>query len=119
MPGDKSPLHGLATCDLQTEESLCPSLGSRPTLAQGPSAHVTLLFGTTFHYLSVQPPRLAPSEDVSKHTFFDLAFPPIDTGVPYCLLMLRNDFNDFAFEHRSGCCAAEPGYAGDIGTIEI
>ena len=27
------------------------------------------LFGTTFHYLSVQPPRLPPSEDVSKHTF--------------------------------------------------
>ena len=53
----------------QTEESLCPSLGSRPTLAQGPSAHVPLLFGTTFHYLCVQPPRLPPSEDVSKHTF--------------------------------------------------
>ena len=34
-----------------------------------PSAHVPLLFGTTFHYLSVQPPRLPPSEDVSKHTF--------------------------------------------------
>ena len=53
----------------QREESLCPSLGSRPTLAQGPSAHVPLLFGTTFHYLGVQPPRLPPSEDVSKHTF--------------------------------------------------
>ena len=53
----------------QTEELLCPSLGSRPTLTQGPSAHVPLLFGTTFHYLSVQPPRLPPSEDVSKHTF--------------------------------------------------
>ena len=39
--------------------------------------------------------------------------------VPYCLLMLRNDFNDFAFEHRFGCCATEPGYAGDIGAIEI
>ena len=36
----------------QTKESLCSSLGSRPTLAQGPSAHVPLLFGTTFHYLS-------------------------------------------------------------------
>ena len=33
--------------------------------------------------------------------------------------MLRNGFNDFAFEHRSGCCATEPGYAGDIGAIEI
>ena len=59
----------------QTEESLCPSLGSRSTLAQGPSAHVPLLFGTTFHYLSVQPPRLPPSEDVSKHTFSTWSFP--------------------------------------------
>ena len=53
----------------QTEKSLCPSLGSRPTLAQGPSAHAPLLFGTTFNHLSVQPPRLPPSEDVSKDTF--------------------------------------------------
>ena len=59
----------------QTEESLCPSLGSRPTMAQGPSAHVPLLFGTTFHYLSVQPPRLPSSEDVSKHTFSTWPFP--------------------------------------------
>ena len=52
---------------------------------------------------------------------FDLATPPlpVDTGVPYCLLMLRNNFNDFAFEHRSGCCTTEPGYAGNIGAIEI
>ena len=28
-----------------------------------------LLFGTTFHYLSVQPARLPPSEDVWKQTF--------------------------------------------------
>ena len=54
-----------------------------------------------------------------KTYLFDLAFPPVDTGVPCCLLMLRNDFNDFAFEHRAGCCATEPGYAGDIGAIEI
>ena len=40
-------------------------------LAQGPSAHVPLLFGTTFHYLSVQP----PSEEVSKHTFSTWPFP--------------------------------------------
>ena len=53
----------------QTEESLGLSLGSRPTLAQGPSAHVPLLFVTAFHCLCVQPPRLPPSEGVSKHTF--------------------------------------------------
>ena len=36
-----------------------------------------------------------------KIYLFHLAFapPPIDTGVPNCLLMLRTDFNDFAFEH--------------------
>ena len=28
-----------------------------------------LLFGTTFHYLSIQPPLCPPSEEVSKHTF--------------------------------------------------
>ena len=76
------------------------------TLVQGTSAHVSLLFGTTFHYLSVQPPRLPNSEDV-------------DTGVPNGLLILRNDFNDFAFEHRSGCYATESGYVGDIGAIDI
>ena len=43
-------------------------LGSGPTLAQGPSGLTPLLFGTTFHYISVQPPQLPPSEDVSKHT---------------------------------------------------
>ena len=104
----------------QTEESLCPSLGSGPTLAQGPSALTPLLCGTTFHYLFIQPPRLPPSEDVSKHTFSTwLPPPPVDTGVPNGLLMLRNSLNDFVFEHRSGCCATEPGYAGDIGAIKI
>ena len=39
------------------------------TGTQGPSAHVPLLFGTTFHYLSVQSPRLPPSEGISKNTF--------------------------------------------------
>ena len=54
-----------------------------------------------------------------KTYLFDLAFFPVDTSGPNCLLILRNDSNDFAFEHRSGCCATEPGYAGDIGAIEI
>ena len=49
--------------------------------------HVPLLFGTTFHYLSVQPPRLPLfSEDLSKHTFstwpsprrHQCALPPVD-----------------------------------------
>ena len=33
--------------------------------------------------------------------------------------MLRNSLNDFVFEHRFGCYATGPGYAGDIGAIEI
>ena len=57
-------------------------------------------------------------EDVSKHTFSTRP-PPVDTGVPNGMLMLRNSLNDFVIEHRSGCCATEPGYAGDIGVIEI
>ena len=44
---------------------------------------------------------------------------PVGTGAPNGLLMLRNSINDFVFEPRSGCCATEPGYAGDIGAIEI
>ena len=58
-------------------------------------------------------------QKTSQNIPFRLGLPPVDTGVPYCLLMSRNDFNDFAFEHRSGCCATEPGYAGDIGALEI
>ena len=53
------------------EESLCPSLGSGPTLAQGPSALAPLLFGTTFHYLSS-----ATFRRCLKTYLFDLASPP-------------------------------------------
>ena len=58
-------------------------------------------------------------QKTSQNIPFRLGLPPVDTGVPNCLLMLRNGFNDFVFEHRSGCCATEPGYAGNIGAIEI
>ena len=54
-----------------------------------------------------------------KTYLFDLAFPPVDTSVPNGLLMLRNRLNNFVFEHRSRCCATEPGYAGDISAIKI
>ena len=33
--------------------------------------------------------------------------------------MLRNCFLDFAVDHWFGCCTTEPGFAGDIGTIEV
>ena len=44
---------------------------------------------------------------------------PIDTGMPHGLLMLQSHFFDFAVEHWFGCRATEPGFTGDIGTIEI
>ena len=73
-----------------------------------------------------QPYTISPSSHLGCHlqkTYqnipFRLDLSPVDTGVPYCLLMLRKNFNDFTFEHRSSCCATEPGYAWDIGAIEI
>ena len=96
----------------QTEESLYPSLGSGPTLAQGPSTLVPVL---------VQPSTICPFshlQKTSQNIPFRLGLPPADTGVPNGLLMLQNNLNDFVFEHRSGCCATEPGYAGDIGAIK-
>ena len=63
--------------------------------------------------------RSATSEKTSQNIPFRLGLSPVDTGVPNGLLMLRNSLNDFVFEHRSGRCTTEPGYAGDIGAIEI
>ena len=106
----------------QTEESLCRSLGSGPTLEKGCSALAPLLFGATVHCLSVQPPWLPPWLPPWK-TFqnipFGLGLFAVDTSVPNGLLMLQNSFHDFIFEHWSGCYTTEPGYAGDIGLIEI
>ena len=39
------------------------------TSARAFSSFAPLLFGTSFHYLYILPPRLPPSEDVSIHTF--------------------------------------------------
>ena len=58
-------------------------------------------------------------QKTSQNIPFLLGLPPIDTAVPRGPLMLRNSFNDFVFEHWSGCCATEPGYAGDIGALGI
>ena len=58
-------------------------------------------------------------QKTSQDIPFRLGLSPVDTGVPNGLLMLRNSLKDFAFEHRSGCCATDPGYAGNIGAIEV
>ena len=64
-------LHSLLATSLPShsptsKESLCWSLGSRPTPSLGHLGLAPLPFGTAFHYLSVQPPKLLPSGDVSK-----------------------------------------------------
>ena len=69
-----------------------------------------------------QPSTICPFsylQKTSQNIPFRLGLSPVDTGVPNGLLMLRNSLNDFVFEHRSGCCATKPGYAGDIGAIQI
>ena len=43
----------------------------------------------------------------------------IDTSMPDGLLMSWNCFLDFAVGHWFCCCATKPGFAGDIGTIEV
>ena len=48
-----------------------------------------------------------------------LCLSPIDTVTSHDVLMLRNCFLDFAVEHWFGCRATEPGFAGDIGVIEV
>ena len=43
----------------------------------------------------------------------------MDTGVLNGPLMFWDYFFDFAVEHQFGRHATEPGFAGDIGDIEI
>ena len=43
----------------------------------------------------------------------------LDTATPNSLLMPWNCFIDFAIEHWFSCRATEPGFARDIGAIEI
>ena len=77
------------------------------------------LFGTTCRCLSVQPFQLLPSRNVWRHTSLWLGLSPVDTGMPDGLLMLRNCFLEFAIKHWFGCRTTEPGFAEDIGAIEI
>ena len=101
----------------QTKELVCQSLGSRPTQVQQLFTLVSLLFGTTCRCLSIQPFQLLPSRNISKR--ISLTGPlPIDTSAPDGLLIL-NCFIDFALENWFSCHATEPGFTGDIGSIEI
>ena len=79
-----------------------------------------------FHSLLVQRPTVCPFsrylQEISEDTSLWFGLSTIDTVTPHGLLMLRNCFLDFAVEHWFGwfgCCATEPGFAGDIGAIEV
>ena len=94
------------------------SLGSGPILVLELFPLVPRLFGTTCHCLSAQPVQLLPSRDIWRH--ISLLWPfPIDTVTPHGLLMLRKYFLDFAVEHWLGCHATEPGFARNIGALEV
>ena len=56
-----------------------------------------------------------------KHlkTSFWLGLSPLHHGTPDGLLMLRNYLINFAVEHWFSCCTTKPGFAGDIGALEI
>ena len=76
------------------------------------------LFETTSRCLSVQPVHLLPSRNIWRRISL-IGLSPIDTVTPHGLLMLRDCFLDFAVEHWVGCRATEPGFAVDIGAIEV
>ena len=102
----------------QTMIIVFQSLGSRPILVQVvftlcpislEQPPVVCLFSHFSCYL----------QDTSEDTSLWLGLSPIDTVIPHGLLMLRNCFLDFAIEHWFGCCTTEPGFAGNIGAIEV
>ena len=103
----------------QIKESLCLSLGSRPTQARELFTIAPLLFFK-------QPPTVCPFSHFScdlQETSYDtslwLGLSPTETSTPNDPLMLQNCFITFAVQHWFGCRATELGFVGDIGTIEI
>ena len=96
----------------QTMIIVCQSLGSRPILVQELFTLVPRLFGTTYRCLFIQPFQLIPSRNIWRHISLTWPF-------PHSLLMLRNCFLDSAVAHWFFCHATEPGFAGDIGAMEV
>ena len=63
----------LPSCSLRSNRGITLSV---PRIRTNAGARAfSSLFWATFHYLSVWPPRLPPSENVSKHTFSTWPFP--------------------------------------------
>ena len=100
----------------RTKVLVCWSLGWRPTPEQEHFTPVPHLFGTTYRCLSVQPLQLLPSRNMWRHISLPFLCRHQHTHHP---LMLQSCFIDFAVEHQFGCRNSEPGFAGDIGAIEI
>ena len=78
---------------------ICVLLEQRPTI---PLSHFS-------YYL----------QETSEDTSLWLGISPLDTSTPDSLLIPWNCFIDFAIEDWFGCCTTEPGFAEDIGAIEI
>ena len=105
--------------EIEPRMIVCQSRGSRPTQMQELLARVPHLFGASL-LLSVRSAfQLLPSRNSSRHISLTWPLPRHDTVTPDGPLMLWNCFIDFAIEHWFGCRATEPGFAGDIGAIEI
>ena len=90
----------------------------RPILVQELFTLVRHLFGTTCRCLSIQPFQLLSLRNIWRHISLTWPFPH-RYRIPHGLLMLRNCFLAFAVEHWLGCRGTEPGFAGDIGAIEV
>ena len=59
------------------------------------------------------------NKHLKTNLWLGLSSCPIDTGTPNGPLILQNCFFNFTVEDRFGCCAIEPGFVGDMGTMEI
>ena len=102
----------------QTMIIVCQSLGSRPIIVPELFTLVPHLFGTTSCCLSVQPVQLLPSRNLWRHISLIWPFPHRYRHSPWPV-DVTEVFINFAVEHWFGCRATEPGFAGDIGAIEV
>ena len=111
------PITPIPFTEIKQRYHSSPSLGLRPTRAQGNFSLVPLSFGKTSRFLSVPPPQFQPSGNIWKHVSLTRPFAhrhqharwPVD---------ITGCFMDFAVA-RFSCHGTEPGLTGDIGTIDI
>ena len=79
---------------------------------------VPRLFGTTSLCLSIQPVQLLPSRNIWRQISLIWPSPHRYRHSPWPVDVTEL-FPRFAVEHWFACRATEPGFAGDIGAIEV